>query len=60
MTSVPALLVAAAYVAMHLGKLHAWEQALVYVLAFGPFLVLGIVVYVVRRRDLAEDEDKRP
>ena len=24
--------------------------------AFGPFLILGVVVYVVRRQDLAEEE----
>jgi hypothetical protein len=54
-----ALLAAAAYVAMHLGKLHAWEQALVYSLAFGPFIVLGIVVHVVRRRDLADEDEER-
>ena len=29
---------------MHMGSLHAYEQALTLVLAFGPFLVLGLVV----------------
>lgn len=38
----------------HLGALHPAEQALVLLLAFGPFVVLAIVVLVVRRRDLAE------
>ncbi|MBD8868741.1 hypothetical protein [Nocardioides donggukensis] len=38
--------------AWHLGQLHAYEQALVLVIAFGPFVVLGIVVGVLRRRDL--------
>ena len=37
--------------ALHLGELHAYEQWLVALIAFGPFVVLGIVVYVVRRRD---------
>ena len=40
----------------HLGQLHAWEQVLVLLLAFGPFILLGIVVVVVRRRDIAEEE----
>ena len=40
----------------HLGQLHAIEKVLVGVIAFGPFIVLGIVVYVARRRDLAEEE----
>ena len=40
----------------HMGDLHAYEQLLVWLLAFGPFVVLFAVVYVVRRRDLAEDE----
>jgi hypothetical protein len=36
---------------LHLGGLHPYEQLLVYLLAFGPFVVLAVVVYVVRRRD---------
>ena len=35
----------------HLGALHAYEAALVALVAFGPFIVLFAVVYVVRRRD---------
>jgi hypothetical protein len=46
-------------VPLHLGALHPAEQALVYVLAFGPFVVLGIVVHVVRRRDIADEERDR-
>ncbi|WP_109505813.1 hypothetical protein [Nocardioides speluncae] len=41
---------------LHMGQLHPYEQALVLILAFGPFLILGVVVFVVRRRDLAEEE----
>jgi hypothetical protein len=44
--------------AQHLGDLHAYEQALVLLLAFGPFVVLGVVVYVVRGRDLTEDDEE--
>lgn len=41
----------------HLGSLHPVEQALTLVLAFGPFLVLGVVVAVRRRQDAAADDD---
>ncbi len=40
---------------LHLGALHPVEQLLVGLVAFGPFVVLFVVVYVVRRRDVAED-----
>lgn len=42
-------------VPMHLGSLHPMEQALTLVLAFGPFVVLGIVIAVRRRHDRAAD-----
>lgn len=45
--------------ALHLGAAHGLERWLVPLLAFGPFVVLGVVVYVVRRRDLAEDQTLR-
>ena len=45
--------------ALHLGGLHPYERALVLLIAFGPFVVLGVVVYVVRRRDLADEERDR-
>jgi hypothetical protein len=41
---------------LHLGALHPYEQLLVALVAFGPFVVLIAVVYVVRRRDIAEEE----
>jgi hypothetical protein len=40
-----------ALVPMHLGDLHAYETALLALLAFGPFVVLAVVVVVMRRRD---------
>lgn len=46
--------------ALHMGQLHAYEQWLVLVVAFGPFLLLGIVVFVLRRRDIAEEECDSP
>jgi hypothetical protein len=41
----------------HMGALHPYEQALVLLLAFGPFVVLGIVVWLRRREDAAADRD---
>ncbi|MFC6287899.1 hypothetical protein ACFP3Q_09495 [Nocardioides sp. GCM10027113] len=42
----------------HMGALHPVEQLLTWLLAFGPFVVLGIVV-LVRRRHEARDEAAR-
>jgi hypothetical protein len=36
---------------LHFGALHPYEQALTLVLAFGPFAVLGAVVWWRRRED---------
>jgi hypothetical protein len=38
-----------------MGALHPFEQALVLLLAFGPFVVLGVVVWLRRREDARED-----
>ena len=35
----------------HLGALHPVEQALTLVLAFGPFVVLGVVIALRRRNE---------
>jgi len=40
----------------HLGGLHPVEQVLVYLLAFGPFLVLAAVLVRVRRREAAQQK----
>ena len=45
-------------VPMHLGSLHPMEQALTFALAFGPFVVLGVVIAVRRRHDRAADEER--
>jgi hypothetical protein len=42
-------------VALHLGALHPYEKVLTLLLAFGPFVVLGILVAVRRKHDLAEE-----
>ena len=42
----------------HLGALHPVETALTLILAFGPFLVLGVVIVIRRRQDrLAEERE---
>ncbi len=43
-------------VPLHLGALHPLEQALTLLLAFGPFVVLGLVVW--RRRRADEDGER--
>ena len=40
----------------HMGALHPFEQVLTLLLAFGPFVVLGLVVRARRREDAAEEE----
>ena len=35
----------------HMGALHPFEQALTLLLAFGPFVVLWVVVWLRRRED---------
>ena len=40
---------------LHLGALHPFEQVLVLLVAFGPFVVL-VVVAVQRRRAVAEEQ----
>ncbi|WP_300404287.1 hypothetical protein [Nocardioides sp.] len=40
---------------LHLGALHPVEQALTLLLAFGPFVVLGIVIVLRRRAEDAQD-----
>ena len=44
-----------ANIPMHFGQLHAYETALLMLLAFGP-LVVAFVVTIVRRRDAADEE----
>ena len=36
--------IAAPFVPVHLGDLHAYETVLLAILAFGPFVVLAVVV----------------
>lgn len=41
---------------LHMGPLHAYEKGLVFLLAFGPFVVLAVVVTLQRRRDARADD----
>ncbi|MBL0749765.1 hypothetical protein [Nocardioides baculatus] len=42
----------------HMGALHPFEQALTILLAFGPFVVLGVVVWLRRREDASEESER--
>jgi hypothetical protein len=42
---------------LHFGHLPLWQQLLVVLIAFGPFLILGAVVLVLRRQDLAAEQE---
>lgn len=44
---------------LHMGALHPVEQLVVLGVAFGPFLVLFVVVYVARRRAVEEERQER-
>ena len=43
-------------VPLHLGAMHPYEQALTLALAFGPFVVLAIVLAVRRRQERDDSE----
>jgi cytochrome c-type biogenesis protein CcmH/NrfF len=44
----------------HLGTLHPFEQVLTIVLAFGPFILLGVVIVIQRRKDAREETEEEP
>ena len=44
---------------LHMGALHPLETVLVLLLAFGPFVALGVVIHLQRKRDAAEEERER-
>jgi len=43
-----------------MGALHPYEQVLVLLLAFGPFVLLGVVVAARRRQDRRAEESPEP
>ena len=44
----------------HMGSLHPYEQALTLLLAFGPFVVLGLVIWRRRGEDDAAVSQEDP
>jgi hypothetical protein len=42
-----------------MGELHAYEQALVVLLAFGPVLLLALTIWIARRRADAEEHEHK-
>ena len=40
---------------LHMGSLHPFETVLTVLLAFGPFVLLAVVVWLRRREDDAAD-----
>ncbi|GAA1142493.1 hypothetical protein [Nocardioides aquiterrae] len=42
---------------LHLGALHPAEKVLTLVLAFGPFLLLAVVIMLRRRQDARDSPD---
>jgi hypothetical protein len=46
---------------LHLGPLHPVERILTLVLAFGPFVLLALTIWIARRRNSSEDlEEDQP
>ncbi len=45
---------------LHLGSLHPYEQVLTLLLAFGPFVLLGVVIVLRRRQDRAGAAEEHP
>ena len=53
-------LAVAQFLVMHMGALHPYEKVLTVLLAFGPFLLLGVVIVHRRRREAADaDSDEK-
>lgn len=44
---------------LHLGALHPYERVLVLVFAIGPFVILGIAIWIRARQDRAADRAER-
>ncbi len=43
---------------LHMGALHSYEQALVLLLAFGPFVALGIVIALRRHHERGSQRER--
>ena len=53
-------LVALLVVPLHLGPLHPVEKVLTLTLAFGPFLLLALTIWVSRRRNSRDSDRPAP
>jgi hypothetical protein len=42
---------------LHLGPLHPVERGLTLLLAFGPFVLLALTIWITRRRQTGDDDD---
>ena len=49
-----------AVIPLHMGALHPYEQALTLLLAFGPFVLLAVTIWVSRRRSSRDNERETP
>jgi hypothetical protein len=47
-------------VLLHLGPLHPIERILTLVLAFGPFVLLALTIWITRRRNSGDDVEEGP
>jgi hypothetical protein len=52
--------VLASLVVEHLGPLHPVERALTLLLAFGPFVLLGLTIWLSRRRNPGDRDRPAP
>jgi hypothetical protein len=43
---------------LHLGPLHPFERILTLLLAFGPFVLLAVTIWITRRRNSEDGEDE--
>ena len=50
------LVIVAALLPLHMGSLHPFEKGLTLVLAFGPFLLLALVIYLRRGQHEPEEQ----
>ncbi|MEO7351085.1 MAG: hypothetical protein ABIR34_03430 [Marmoricola sp.] len=47
-------------VPLHLGPLHPVEQWLTFLLAFGPFALLALTIWISRRRNSGDSDRPAP
>lgn len=54
------LLLVCQVVLQHLGPLHPVERMLTLLLAFGPFVLLAVTIWISRRRNADDNEESSP